>query len=194
MSALALLVLTCSLALQSVLGSGTGEDGLTEIELRPPGKDWAIRVAPPEFEFGAPQTAEDGKTVWAAGDGLEPGFMMTVVVESSPPVADLASCVTRFEEKIGLDSLAVRHVKRTEQAGMPAIEYELPEHAGVRIDQRHLHAYVFRDGVCAEFHLSMLNSRGQHDRLFRAALNSISIVDTLAEPEEPADEDVDPTP
>jgi hypothetical protein len=194
MSALALLVLTCSFALQSVLGSGTGEDGLTEIELRPPGKDWAIRVAPPEFEFGAPQTAEDGKTVWAAGDGLEPGFMMTVMVESSPPVADLAACVARFEEKIGLDSLKAHHIKRTERAGMPAIEYELPEHAGVRIDQRHLHAYLFRDGVCAEFHLSMLNSRGQHDRLFRSALRSISIVDVRTGSEESGDAGVDPTP
>ena len=161
----------------SVLGLGAGEGAHDDVVLRLPDRDWGIRVAPPGFEFGAPLTSDDGSTVWAAGDATDLATIVKVRLESSAGVEDSSGCLARSEGRLGLDSQEVHHVVRSRQAGMPSIEYELRRHGSVRVDQLNLHAYRFHDGACAEFHLSMMNYKGQNRGPFDRVLRSIAIIE-----------------
>jgi hypothetical protein len=161
----------------SVLGMGAGEGAHDVVVLRLPGRDWGIRLAPDGFEFGAPQSSDDGSAVWAAGDAIDLALIVKVVLQSSPGVDDASGCLARAERRLGLDSQEAHNVVRSHQAGMPSIEYEIRRHGSVRVDQLNLHAYRFHDGSCAEFHLSMMNYKSQDRRQFDRVLRSIDLVE-----------------
>ena len=161
----------------SILGQGAGEGAHDEVVLQLPDRDWGIRVAPPDFEFGAPHVADDGAAVWAAGDGTDLALIMKVLLEVAPGIDDDSGCLARSEGRLGLDSQEVHHLVRSRHAGMPSIEYEIRQHGSVRVDQRNLHAYRFHDGACAEFHLSLINYRSRYRPVFDRVLTSIDVVE-----------------
>ena len=161
----------------SVLGLGAGEGAHDEVVLHLPERDWGIRVAPPDFEFGAPHVADSGAAVWAAGDGTDLALIMKVLLDVAPGVDDDSGCLARSEGRLGLDSREVHHIVRSRHAGMPTIEYEVRQHGSVRVDQRNLHAYRFHDGTCAEFHLSLMNYKSQYHPVFDRVLASIDVVE-----------------
>lgn len=169
--------LTALVLAVSVIGLGAGEGAHDEVVLRLPDKNWGIRVAPENFEFGAPQLSDNGSAVWAAGDATDLALIVKVVLERSPEVDDASGCLARAEGRLDLDSQEVHGVVRSRQAGMPTIEYEVRNHGSVRVDQLNLHAYRFHDGACAEFHLSMMNYKSQDRSRFDRLLRSIDLVE-----------------
>jgi hypothetical protein len=170
-------VLTALVLSASVMGLGAGKGAHDEIVLRLPDRDWGIRVAPDGVEFGEPQLADDGSTVWAAGDTTDLSLIVKVMLESSPEIDDDTGCLARREARLGLDSQEVHGIVRSTHAGMPVIEYEIRRHGSVRVDQRNLHAFRFHDGACAEFHLSMMEYKSQNRRQFDHVLNSIELIE-----------------
>lgn len=161
----------------SVMGLNAGEGAHEEVLLRLPGRDWGIRVAPEDFEFGAPQLADDGSAVWAAGDATDLSLIVKVLLEVSPGTDDASGCLARTEARLGLDSQEIHGVARSTHDGMPVIEYEIRRHGSVRVDQRNLHAFRFHDGACAEFHLSMMDYKSQNRQQFDRVLGSIDVVE-----------------
>lgn len=175
----ALLSLFVALATMSGIGQLVGEPGLAEVTVGLPGRSWAVRAAPPDFEFAPPRLAENGTVAWAAGDGAELGFIMSIVVEHAPAAEDLDGCVARFEDRLDLDSREVFGLERSRRGEMIVLEYEVRRHGAVRVDQRNLHGYLWRDEACVEIHLSWMNDRGKADRLFKQALGAVTVVEVV---------------
>jgi hypothetical protein len=161
----------------SVLGQDAGKGAHEEAVLRLPDREWELRVSPAGFEFGPSRIAREGRTVWAAGDGAEPGLMVEITLEHTPDTRDAKGCLARAEPRLRLDSSAVSDVTRHEVAGYPVIEYEIREHRGVEVDQRNLHAYLYHDRACAEIHVSFVGYRGQPRSMLESAIRAIEIVD-----------------
>jgi hypothetical protein len=165
-----------SLLLLQLPGPGEGSDALPTVTLPVPGSDWLVSVAPDDFEFGEPYRSSDGTKIIVAGDGLEPGFEMIVLVERSD-AADATGCRAGYAEQIQEGPVEATRWRYGELHGMPTFEYRVRSYRNVSIDQQNLHGFLFRNGHCVHVHLSLLNFKGKkHELLMEQALAAVSLV------------------
>jgi len=168
----------------SMIGQDVGEGAHDEVVLKLPDRAWGLRVHPPGFEFDRPHVVREGRAAWAAGDSLQPGLMVELVMEHAPEVTDVTECVSRFERRLDLDSNAVSELRRYQLDGRPVIEYDIRKHRGAEIKQRNLHGYFFHDHTCTEMHVSFVGYSGDPRAALERVIRSVEIVDD-AEPERP---------
>jgi hypothetical protein len=116
-----------------------GSDALPTVTLQVPDSDWLVSVAPDDFEFGEPYQSSDGTKILVAGDGLESGFEMIVLVERSD-AADAIACRAHYAEQIHDGPVEATKWRYGELHGMPTFEYTVSSYGNVPIDQRNLSA------------------------------------------------------
>lgn len=166
----------------ALLLQGPGPDGsgaTVDVELRVPDAGWAISVAPPDFEFGEPFHSSDGTKILVAGDGLEPGLEMTVLLERRD-VEDVGGCLAHYEKQIRDGPTDHERWRRGELNGMPTFSYIVRRYQTTRIDQRNLHGFLYRAGYCVHAHVSLMKFRSElHEVLMQQAMASVTLIEVV---------------
>jgi hypothetical protein len=122
------------------------------VEVR--GKPWTVLVDLPGFRMFKPRAAEGGVETLVVGHDPDTGLVASVILRRAEGARDAASCREVDLGKIRAAHPDVADVRPSESDGVARATYVQPELDGRKVPQLHGHAWLFRDDVCANVHVS----------------------------------------
>lgn len=142
-----------------------GEDSGRELEADPDvstvplrvevrGKAWTVLVDLPGFRMFEPRASAAGVETLVVGHDPETGLVASVILRRAEGARDAASCRDEDLGKIRAAHPDVADVRLSESAGAARATYVQPELDGSKIPQLHGHAWLHRDDVCVNVHVS----------------------------------------
>jgi hypothetical protein len=116
-----------------------------------PGKPWAVLVDLPGFRIAAPAGEVDG--VILVGFEEETGIVVSVLLREAGGANDARGCREAALTRIA--SLAhVSEVRLADSGPAARAAYTVDALRGKPVRQDHAHAFLFREGVCGNVHVS----------------------------------------
>jgi hypothetical protein len=108
------------------------------------------------FRMFEPRSNADGSATAVVGEDPQGGVVVSIILRPAPGV-DAAGCRDRDLADLrkavpGLTGIATEEVR-----GQARLRYEVPAGQGAPARQLHAHAFLARDGVCVNLHLSKAN-------------------------------------
>jgi hypothetical protein len=156
-----------------------------------PGWPWLLRLDSPGFFVNVNEAAPDGVGRSVAAVNEATGVTITVFLEQVGGTPDPAACRDRSWAKYWKEAegkvIQKSDVTETSVAGLTTTEYvihripdsllpkELAHLRGKDLNQKHVNAYLGREGACADVHLSKMNFRPEDERLFEAVLKGVRV-------------------
>jgi hypothetical protein len=143
-----------------------------------PGKAWKLALDLPGFEMAPTQLGREGKGVRLAGKNKTTGMVVTVFLEEahagSTAVAQREDAWKTMQTASPMDR---QDVKRSERGPMAILEMRVPTYWGREVNQKSVNAYLVRDGVLADVHLSKVRFQDSDMELFEKVLGTVRFVD-----------------
>jgi hypothetical protein len=137
-----------------------------------PARRVSVLVDLPGFSMFKPRLSEDGTGVVVLGQQAETGIVASVILREAPGL-DARGCRDEALARIRRALPGIEDVRTSEADGKAMASYALPELHGQQLRQRHAHAFVARDGVCANLHLSKADPTPEDAARFERMLASL---------------------
>lgn len=144
------------------------------IEIAYPGKTWALTIKSRGFEIKQKQTKPDGDGVMIAATNEENGLIMTVYLEKAAGKGGSKECRDYYWGKAKNSPLPKTDIKMSELNEMALVEYIMPSFQGRTLNQKNVNAYLAKDGVWIDIHISKVLFKPEEWSLFREVLDSVS--------------------
>ena len=131
-----------------------------------PGRDWAIEVGLPGFVIQQEEVQAHAQGARMMGEKPNSGTYVSMFMEPRPTPATSKSCRDDYWAK-GKDSPSQKtNIELSDLGQMSLIKWLQPDHQGARIDQQHMHAFLGRDNVCMEVHISKIYFKPGEESVF----------------------------
>ncbi len=139
-------------------GEGPEEDPeATTVPLRVEvrGKPWTVLVDLPGFRMFKPRTVDDAVDALVVGHDPERGIVASVILRGAQGARDAAGCRDADLARIRAAHPEIADLRLSAAAGAAARAlYTMPEVGGKPVPQLHGHAWLYREDVCANVHVS----------------------------------------
>jgi hypothetical protein len=141
-----------------------------------PGKAWKLAMNLAGYEIDPFQIVAGGKGVRVTGRNQATGMIVSAVLKDAHPGwtavehREDAWKTMQTESPMGRED-----VKRSERGPMALLEMRVPTYWGRVVDQQNVSAYLVRDGVRADVHLSKVKFKEEDRVLFEKVLGSVRI-------------------
>jgi hypothetical protein len=131
-----------------------------------PGKAWTILVDLPGFLMFRQRATEEG--VLVVGQHPEEGLVASVLVRAARGADDASTCRAADLGKIRAALPELADLRLATAHGAARAAYAVPRLRGLRLREEHAHAWVLREGVCANLHVFTTEpGPGYEDRIER---------------------------
>jgi hypothetical protein len=118
-----------------------------------PGKSWTVLVDLPGFRMFRPRPVGGAGAV-VVGHDPDRGIVASVVIRSSEGSRDAAACREADLARIAAAHANLSELRRSQAGPAARALYVMPDVGGKPIPQLHGHAWLQRDGVCVNVHVS----------------------------------------
>jgi hypothetical protein len=128
------------------------------VPLRVPasGGSWSVLVDLPGFRMLKPQEGDDGMGRHVLGQHPESGIVASVILRPAGRARDAAGCRDADLARIRDATPSLAEVRLSEAAPAARAAYAITGARGAAVRQEHGHAWLHRDGVCANVHVSKM--------------------------------------
>jgi hypothetical protein len=148
------------------------------VALAYPGKTWKLAMDLPGFDIEPTQLKAGGKGVRLAGYNKATKMIITAFLEEAHPgwtaIDHREDAWKTMQRASPMDR---QDVKRSERGNMALLEMFVPSYKGKQTNQKHVNAYLVRDGVWIDVHLSKVDFKDADMALFEKVLGSVRLVD-----------------
>jgi tetratricopeptide (TPR) repeat protein len=144
-----------------------------------PGKSWSLLIDLPNFEQDRIETRPDGKGVMIQASHRDYGVVASVFLESRPDLDSTEACKEDYWSRSARAPLPKSGIKFGAQGSLATVHWKLGNE-GDAFQQRHVNAYLYRDGVCADVHLSKFPAAPSDEKAFAAVLDTLRFSDAQA--------------
>lgn len=166
MSGIALLVLLCALSASANKQQHSYEIGLSE-------RDWALLIAIPGFEVQSEQVRPNGQGKMMRAENKTTGVVLSVFVERESNSRSSRACRAYYWEKDLKSPIKKTGIRLSESGQMSMVEWMVREFGGYRVNQKNLKAFMARDDVCIDIHLSKVEYKPGDQELFSGILRTV---------------------
>ncbi|HEX9052138.1 MAG TPA: hypothetical protein VF841_16525 [Anaeromyxobacter sp.] len=122
------------------------------VEVR--GKAWSVLVDLPGFRILRTRSSRDGVETLVVGHHPEQGIVASVIVRSAGRARDAAACREADLANLRAAQATLGELRLGAAGDVARATYVVPEVAGKPVRQLNGHAWLYRDDVCANVHLS----------------------------------------
>jgi hypothetical protein len=150
-------------------------DGITRLAL--PGKTWALELKTEGFKVKNHEISPDGKNLRFAAGNEKDGMIMSMFLEEAPGKGDSRAARDYYWGKIQELPYKKDNVKMYEQGQIALSEHFVKEFRGQTLDQKHIHAYLVKDDIWIDVHVSKVLFKDGDDRYFDEILDTVRIND-----------------
>lgn len=141
-----------------------------------PGLAWTLEVHAPGFVVGRDEIRADGGVRYVYAVNAATDVVLSIRLERSAPGRTPAGCRGAAWAALRQRSpLRMTAVTTTEVGPLAILEYVVPEHEGLPVGQKHRHAYLGREDVRAEVHLSKVRFAPADGALFDAIIRRVTV-------------------
>ncbi len=131
------------------------------------GKSWTVLVDLPGFRMFRPRPSEDGEGTAVLGQSPQAGIVASVIVRPAGGARDAKGCreadLAKLRKAVPLVELRTATIDAAARAA-----YAVDDVRGKPHRQTHAHAWLFREDVCVNVHVSKIEPEpGDADRMER---------------------------
>lgn len=159
---------------EAAQSGGEGDSGTRRLGLA--GKSWALVVDLPGFELVDSGSRPDGSGTMihlARGE-----LNVSATLERRPDLLSTEACRADYWKEAAKSPLPKSDIRQLTAGALATVHWFVLEFQGASVRQKHVNAYLFRDGVCIDLHLSKVHHEAEDDKLFTAILGSVRFSDT----------------
>lgn len=150
-----------------------GKKGKTTYAVSLKGQAWSLEVDLPDFkvERRKTRTGSSQSTLFAAG--RHSLVVVSIFLERKANLQSAEECRDHYQAKSADSPFQMSDISRTSTETMAQVHYLIKEFQGVQLNQKNINAYMYRDGVCIDIHLSALEHKPSDGKVFEAVLDSV---------------------
>jgi hypothetical protein len=149
------------------------ENRAASIKLSLPNTTWGVEIPATGFTILREATHPDGNARSLSADDRARGLNLSVFLERMPRSENAKQCREFYWERLRKSPAMMDEVNVSERGQMAVLEYTdknparlLPEDVrkkfeGIKLEHKHLNAYLAKDGVCIDIHLSKVLKPGE---------------------------------
>jgi hypothetical protein len=152
------------------------QDTGARYDLKLPGKEWAVSISIAGYAVQKEETSQDGNTSMMMASNEDSGMMLSLFLERERKDLSSESCRKRYFEKSLATPSDKTGVRRWDERAMALGEYTITSFEGTKVRNRHVHAYLGKDGVCMDLHLSKGHFEEDDGELFDSVISSVQVV------------------
>lgn len=119
------------------------------------GKPWAVLVDLPGFRMFKPRRSDDGTGVLVLGQEPRSGVVASVILRPAAGATDAAGCRDADLPRIR-DAAELLDLEVSASGAAARASYAISAPGAPEILQQHGHAWLERDGICANVHVSKM--------------------------------------
>jgi hypothetical protein len=138
----------------------------------------SVLVDLPGFAMFKPRPSEDGTAIVVLGENPETGIVASVILREARGL-DARGCRDDALARIRSATPGIVDVRTSEVDGVARASYALQELHGQEVRQQHAHAFLARNGVCANLHLSKADASPEDAARFEQILGSLRFGEAL---------------
>jgi len=132
------------------------------------GRSWAVLVDLPGFQMFKPRSGDDGIGSLVLGQHPASGLVASVILRAAGGAREAAACRDADLPRIREAVPKLEELRLSDAGPSARASYGVPEHGGEAVRQEHAHAWLYRDGVCANVHVSKIApAAGDADAMVR---------------------------
>lgn len=170
-------VLSILMALLSCPSPGPAEPRHTPITLSLPDLKWALEINAPDFDVEIMKIAPKSDATYIFATNKKTGVILSAFLEKAARSGNSQECRDYYWNKVRQIPLKKEQIKMYDLGAMAVVEYIIPEHLGMKLNQKNLNAYLARDNHWIDIYLSKVGfEEGQQD-LFQRILSAVKIND-----------------
>ena len=144
-----------------------------------PGRTWKVEVSLPKFTIRQDSLSADGRSRKLTADIAGEGYMLSINIVpastsrvSSKDLRDVAA----ERLKAGATTSGT-DFKASEYKSTPIFEYITREIKSQPLNQKHFYAYISRDNIWIDIHLSKASYQQGDEKVFHTILNTLRFTD-----------------
>jgi len=163
------------------------EQRTAPITLALPNTSWSLQMPATGFAVQRDTSRPDGNARSILAIDKASGINLSVFLERVPAGESGKDCRAYYGERLRNSPVKMEEVRTSERREMAILEYtdkefarHMPEEVKKMlgtIEQRHLHAYLAKQGICIDIHLSKALQPGDEAPPFGAILDGVRLSD-----------------
>ncbi|HEY6002083.1 MAG TPA: hypothetical protein VIV57_04350 [Anaeromyxobacter sp.] len=135
------------------------------------GKTWAVLVDLPGFRMFKPKRSDDGTGVLVLGQDPSSGMVASVILRPAGGAHDAAGCRDADLPKIR-DSSELLDLRVAGPGASARATYAIAAPGSSKVRQEHGHAWLEREGICANVHVSKMAPAAEDAEVMDRILSS----------------------
>ncbi len=167
------LMLVGSLDLVAQSGAARGTQ-----RLRYADKSWTLLIDLPGFVQVEEWASSNGTRRMFRAKDSETGVIVSAFLERNPELGSHAQCREHYWAKAQRNPLERSDVTHRSTESMEIVRWMLRQSQGRAVRWQNVHAYLFKDSVCIEVHLSKAALRAGRRAPLDAVLRTVRFADT----------------
>jgi len=143
-----------------------------------PGLPWSLQAEADGVKVRKNGPSQDGNSAKLMVTREKDGLTFSVYMEKMPDLKSAKDCRDFYWKRASQDTEVREDVTLSDSRAFSRVEYEVSDFGGMHIVQKHVHAYLWKDGVCADAHLIMVGYKPSNHKALDAILKSLRFVKT----------------
>ena len=119
-----------------------------------PALEWALEINAPDFNVEKRTIAPMGDAVYIFATNKKTNVILSAFLERTSTKGTPKEWRDNYWNGIKKNPLKKEQVKMYDSGAIPIMEYMIPEHLGLKVNQKHLHAFLTRENYWIHVHLS----------------------------------------
>ena len=173
----ALVLAGCILTLAVGNHAQAGKRGKTTKSLSLDGRPWSLQLDLPHFKVDRRETWSGRSQSKLFATSRKTSVVVSVFLEPESSLHSAEQCRDHYQAKSADNPLGLSDLSHTSTDGMARVHYSMDEFQGIQVMAKGVHAYMYRDGVCIDIHLSAIHHKGSDAHVFADILESARFAD-----------------
>lgn len=140
-----------------------------------PELSWSLEINEPGFIIQQKEIAPDGDAVRLQAANKETGVVLSAFLEHAPRTGGSKECREYYWATAEKSHFKKEQIRKYESGPISVVEYIVPEHMGVKVNQKHVNAYLAEGDYWIDVHLSKAAHRIDENDPFLPILKKIQI-------------------
>jgi len=148
-----------------------------EIQLSLPDKRWSLSINLPDFKIEKAEFNKDvtGRMLYATNS--RSGVIISIFLEKATFKGDSKACREYYWDKVKKSLFQKDNIRFSEIGEMACVEFMVKSFQGIPVNQKNLFAYLAKDDVCINIHLSKTTFTHKDEELFNSILKSVNFTE-----------------
>ena len=146
------------------------------LQLSLPGRDWTLQIDGTGFDLQEHKAKNDGTATKLLATKEKLGLTLYMYIEVQTGMKNAKDCRDYYWKRAQEGPGKKEAVRRSESGKMAQVEYMITDFQGLPLQQKNVNTYLFKDGTCADIHLSKIQYNPRDKKSFDTILRSIKFI------------------